>query len=444
MDMEWYTAGILMLGLVVVLMALSIPVAFAFLIANVIGAMIFMGGIAGIEQMINNATRSVSNFLLIPVPLFILMGELFFHSGIADRIFSTLDKVFGRVPGRLSYMAVAGGTIFAALSGSSISTTAMMGSSMVPEMTRRGYKKYMSMGPILGSGSLAILIPPSALVVLLGSLMGALIPVDIGHLLIGGVLPGLILASLYAVLIFAQVKMDPEAAPQYSIDPTSFGTKILLTVVNILPLGLVFFCVVGLILVGIATPSESPAVGVVGVMALAAGFRCLSWRVIRKAIEGTLVVTTMVFMILLASSTFSQIMAFSGASAGIVDWVTGFELPKMAMLLFMFAVLLFLGMFVDQISQMMLTIPIFVPLAVSLGFDPVWFGIIIVLALEISTTTPPFGLLLFVMMGVAPPGTTFSQVVYAGLPYIGCAFVLLALLIAVPDVVLFLPSLMGR
>ena len=443
MDMEWYTAGILMLGLVVVLMALSIPVAFAFLIANVVGAMIFMGGIAGIEQMINNATRSVSNFLLIPVPLFILMGELFFHCGIADRIFSTLDKVFGRVPGRLSYMAVAGGTIFAALSGSSISTTAMMGSSMVPEMTRRGYKKYMSMGPILGSGSLAILIPPSALVVLLGSLMGALIPVDIGHLLIGGVLPGLILASLYAVLIFAQVKMDPEAAPQYSIDPTSFGTKILLTVVNILPLGLVFFCVVGLILVGIATPSESAAFGVVGVMVLAAGFRCLSWRVIRKAIEGTLVVTTMVFMILLASSTFSQIMAFSGASAGIVDWVTGFELPKMAMLLFMFAVLLFLGMFVDQISQMMLTIPIFVPLAVSLGFDPVWFGIIIVLALEISTTTPPFGLLLFVMMGVAPPGTTFSQVVYAGLPYIGCAFVLLALLIAVPDVVLFLPSLMG-
>ena len=133
----------------------------------------------------------------------------------------------------------------------------------------------------------------------------------------------------------------------------------------------------------------------------------------------------------------------SGASAGIVDWVTSFELPRLAMLLFMFAVLLFLGMFVDQISQMMLTIPIFVPLAISLNFDPVWFGVIVVLALEISTTTPPFGLLLFVMMGVAPPGTTFSQVVYAGLPYIGCAFVLLALLIAVPEVVLFLPGLMG-
>ena len=299
------------------------------------------------------------------------------------------------------------------------------------------------MGPILGSGSLAILIPPSALVVLLGSLMGALTTIDIGRLLIGGVVPGLILATFYAVLIFVQVKLDPDAAPRYDVEATSFGTKILLTVVNILPLGFVFFCVIGLILIGIATPSEAAAFGVVGVLVLAAAFRVLSWRVIRKSVEGTLVVTTMVFMILLASSTFSQIMAFSGASSGIVDWVTGFELPRLAMLLFMFAVLLFLGMFVDQISQMMLTIPIFVPLAISLGFDPVWFGIIIVLALEISTTTPPFGLLLFVMMGVAPPGTTFSQVVYAGLPYIGCAFVLLALLIAVPDVVLFLPGLMG-
>ena len=439
----WYVAGIMMLGLVVALMALGIPVAFAFLIANVVGAMIYMGGVAGIEQMINNGTRSISNFLLIPVPLFILMGELFFHCGIAERIFSTLDKVFGRVPGRLSYMAVAGGTIFAALSGSSISTTAMMGSSMVPEMTRRGYKKHMSMGPILGSGSLAILIPPSALVVLLGSLMGPLTPVDIGQLLIAGILPGLLLASLYAVLIFFQVRLDPNAAPQYAVDAIAIGQKILLTVINILPLGLVFFCVVGLILIGVATPSEAAAFGVVGVIVLAAAFRCLSWEVIRKSIEGTLVVSTMVFMILLASSTFSQIMAFSGASAGIVDWVTGFALPKMVMLLFMFAVLLFLGMFVDQISQMMLTIPIFVPLAVSLGFDPVWFGIIIVLALEISTTTPPFGLLLFVMMGVAPPDTTFGEVVIAGLPYIMCAFVLLALLVAFPEIALFLPGLMS-
>ncbi len=437
MDMEWFEIGGMMIGLVVGLMALGIPVAFAFLLSNIVGAFLFMGGLAGVEQLINNCTRSVSSFLLVPVPLFILMGEIFFHTGLSQQIFSTLDKLFGRLQGRLSYMAVVGGTIFAALSGSSISTTAMMGTSMVPEMTSRGYKKHMAMGPILGSGSLAILIPPSALVVLLGSLAF----IDIGALLIGGILPGLCLALLYTITIYILIKIDPSSAPQYDVDEVSFVEKLKLTSIYILPLGLVFFLVVGFIVLGIATPSESAAFGVLGVFILAVLFRCMSWEALKKSIEGTLVVTVMVLMILLASSTFSQIMAFSGASSELVEWATSFELAPIVMLLAMFAVLLVLGMFVDQISQMMLTIPLFLPLAKSLGFDPIWFGIIIILALEISTVTPPFGLLLFVMMGVAPPNTTFGEVVVAGLPYIFCAFVMLALLVIFPEIVLFLPSL---
>ncbi len=437
MEMEWFEIGGMMIGLVVGLMALGIPVAFAFLLSNIVGAFLFMGGLAGVEQLINNCTRSVSSFLLVPVPLFILMGEIFFHTGLSQQIFSTLDKLFGRLQGRLSYMAVVGGTIFAALSGSSISTTAMMGTSMVPEMTSRGYKKHMAMGPILGSGSLAILIPPSALVVLLGSLAF----IDIGALLIGGILPGLCLAILYTITIYILIKIDPSAAPQYDVDEITLLEKIKLTTIYILPLGLVFFLVVGFIVLGIATPSESAAFGVLGVFILAVLFKCMSWSALRKALEGTLVVTVMVLMILLASSTFSQIMAFSGASSELVEWATGFELAPIVMLLAMFTVLLVLGMFVDQISQMMLTIPLFLPLAKSLGFDPVWFGIIIILALEISTVTPPFGLLLFVMMGVAPPNTTFGEVVVAGLPYILCAFVMLGLLVAFPEIVLFLPSL---
>jgi tripartite ATP-independent transporter DctM subunit len=437
MDMEWFEIGAMMIGLVVGLMALGIPVAFAFLLSNIVGAFLFMGGISGVEQLINNATRSVSSFLLVPIPLFILMGEIFFHTGLSQQIFSTLDKLFGRVQGRLSYMAVVGGTIFAALSGSSISTTAMLGTSMVPEMMSRGYKKHMAMGPILGSGSLAILIPPSALVVLLGSLAF----IDIGALLIGGILPGLCLAILYTITIYILIKIDPSSAPQYDVDQVTFLEKIKLTTIYILPLGLVFFLVVGFIVLGIATPSESAAFGVLGVFILATLFKCMSWLAIRKALEGTLVVTVMVLMILLASSTFSQIMAFSGASSELVEWATGFELSPIVMLLAMFSVLLVLGMFVDQISQMMLTIPLFLPLAKSLGFDPVWFGIVIILALEISTVTPPFGLLLFVMMGVAPPNTTFSEVVVSGLPYILCAFVMLGLLVAFPEIVLFLPSL---
>lgn len=435
--MEWYDAGILMLALIVGLMGAGVPVAFAFLAANIVGAIVFMGGEAGIGQLINNSIRSLSSFLLVPVPLFIFMGELFFHTGLAGRIFSTLDQVFGRLPGRLSYITVIGGTVFATLSGSSVSTTAMMGTVMVPEMERRGYHKKMSIGPILGSGSLAILIPPSALMVLLGSL--ALI--DIGSLLIAGVLPGIILAALYTVLIAIQVKLDPDSTPQYAVETVPYLQRAWLVCANVLPLGLVLFCVVGLIVLGVATPSEAAAFGVLGVLVLAACYRCLSWQGVRKALDSTLAVTVMVFMIILGSSTFSQILAFSGASSGVIDWATGLELSGYVMLLMMFGVLLVLGMFVDQISQMMLTIPIFIPLAQSFGFDPIWFGIVIMLALEISMTTPPFGLLLFVMQGVAPPGTTFSEIVMAGLPYIGCAFLLLGIMLAFPQVALFLPGL---
>ena len=211
---EWYGIAGFLVGMVIVFMLLGIPVAFAFLTANIIGAMIYMGGLDAMPQIVVNAVESVTIFALIPVPLFIIMGELFFHTGLAIRVFDALDLCFGRLPGRLSYITVVGGTIFATLSGSTMANTAMMGSMMVPEMTSRGYKKHMSMGPILGTGGLAMIIPPSALAVLLASLA----EIDIGKLLIAGVLPGLVLAALYSILIYAQVKIDKDAAPEYVVE----------------------------------------------------------------------------------------------------------------------------------------------------------------------------------------------------------------------------------
>ena len=436
--MEWFEAAGLMLGLAVGMIFIGLPVAFAFLTANVIGALIFMGGLVGLDQLVSNATRSISTFRLVAVPLFIIMGELFYHTGLAIRMFDALDKLFGRLPGRLCYVTVAGGTIFAALSGSSMANTAMMGSIMVPEMLERGYKKYMAMGPILGSAGIAIIIPPSALAVLLGSLAN----INIGALLIAGILPGLLLAIFYVLYIFIQLKIDPEAAPQYAVDPVPLGTKLLLVTTNILPMGLVVFFVVGFIILGLATPTEAAAFGVFGVLVLAVLFRCLTWEAIKKSMGAAMRVTVMVLMILFASLTFSQIMAFSGATNGLVSWATSFELAPIVMLLTMFGVLLFLGMFVDQVSQMMLTLPIFMPLAQQLGFDPVWFGIIIMLSMEMSGTTPPFGLLLFVMIGVAPRGTTLGEVAWAAAPYLVCDLILVGLLIAFPAIALYLPSLM--
>ena len=437
--MEWYWAGGLMLGAVLALMAIGFPVAFAFLGANVIGVMLFMGGTVGIDQLMANGASSILSFLLVAVPLFILMGELFFHSGLAARVFDSLDKLFGRLPGRLSYITIVGGTLFATLSGSSIASTAMLGSVVVPETTRRGYKRYMAIGPILGSGGLAIIIPPSALAVLLGSIAR----IDIGALLIAGVVPGFALAALYAITVFVMIKIDPDAAPQYAIVTTPFVAKLGIVVVEILPLGLVLFCVIGLIILGIATPSESAAFGVLGVLVLMIAYRRFNWQAIKRSIDGALRVTVMTFMIIVGSSTFSQILAYSGATGGMIEWTMSHQLDRYVMLLLMFLVLLFLGMFVDAISMMLLTIPIFIPLLGQLAFDPVWFGVIMLLSMEIGGITPPFGLLLFVMMGVTRGESTLSEIVLASAPFLGCAVVMLLLLVAFPEIALYLPSLMA-
>jgi tripartite ATP-independent transporter DctM subunit len=209
----------------------------------------------------------------------------------------------------------------------------------------------------------------------------------------------------------------------------------------ILPMSLVVFSVVGLILLGIATPTEAAAFGVLSVLVLAALYGRLSWQMIRLSVAGTLKVTVMVFFIILASKTFSQVLAFSGATSGLIAWATSYEVAPLVMLLTMFAVLLVLGMFVDAISMMLLTIPIFFPIAQALGFDPIWFGLVMLLAIEMSGTTPPFGLLLFVMQGVAPRGTTYWQIVRAAGPYLICDVILLALLIALPGMALWLPGL---
>ncbi len=435
--MEWYGALALLLGSIVALMAVGMPVAFAFLAANIVGAWVFMGGERGVVLMLNNGFGALTSFALVPIPLFLLMGELFFHTGLGARMFNAIDSLLGRLPGRLAYVTVLGGTGFSTLSGSSMGSTALLGSLMVPEMTKRGYKKHMSIGPILGTGGLAIIIPPSALAVLLATLA----KIDVGALLIAGIVPGLILAGLYIAMIWLQTTIDPEAAPSYEVEPISGTRKLLLVLRDIVPMIGVMVVIVWMMLAGIATPSEAAAFGALGVLILGLVFRCLTWTAIRRSVEGALKVTLMAYLIVFGSATFSQLLAFSGASTGLIGWATGFDLAPVTMLLAMFAVLLLLGMFMEQISMMLLTVPIFFPLALSLGFDPIWFGLVMLLALEISFTTPPFGLLLFVMKGVAPPETTMRDIYVSAFPFIGCSLLVVALLILFPSLATWLPSL---
>ncbi|MCB1459155.1 MAG: TRAP transporter large permease subunit [Nitratireductor sp.] len=435
--MQWYEALALLLGTIMFLMAIGMPVALAFLAANIFGAWLFMGGERGVVQLLNNGLGELTKYALVPIPLFLLMGEIFFHTGLGGRMFTAIDKLLGRLPGRLSYVTVLGGTAFATLSGSSMGSTALLGSLMVPEMTRRGYKPHMSIGPILGTGGLAIIIPPSALAVLLATLA----QIDVAALLIAGVIPGLILAGLYMTTIFLQTRFNPDAAPAYDVEVMPLLHKLRLFLTEVLPMISVMVIIILLMIQGFMTPSEAAAFGALGVLLLAAIFRCLTLEAMRKSVVGALRVTLMAYLIVFGSSTFSQLLAFSGASRGLVSWATSFDLAPLGMLAMMFAVLLLLGMFMEQISIMLLTVPIFFPLAATLGFDPIWFGLIMLLSLEISFTTPPFGLLLFVMKGVAPPGTTMRVIYTSAFPFIGCALFLVALLVAFPQIALWLPSL---
>jgi tripartite ATP-independent transporter DctM subunit len=437
--MEWYWAFAMLLGMIVFTMAIGVPVAVGFLTTNIIGWLYFTGWEpSAIFQIVDNSTILITRFTLGPVPMFILMGSLFFHTGLAIRVFDGLDALFGRLPGRLCFLTVAGGAIFSTLTGSSMANTAMLGSLMVPEMQRRGYNWRMSMGPILGTGGLAMIIPPSALGVLLAAIAG----IDVGKLLIAGFLPGFTLAVLYAAMIGLQLWMNPEAAPSYEVEPTNAMQKVKLVCTNILPMGFVVFMVVGSIIFGLATPTEAAAIGVLGVMVLALAFGVLTVKSIITSIDGTIRVAAMVFFILMNSTVFSQLLAFSGATAGMLEWATSFEVNRLLILLIMFFVLLVLGMFMDAVSMMLITVPIFFPLAQQLGFDLVWFGLFVLITIEMAGTTPPFGLLLYVMLGVAPPGTTLFQVANAAFPFLICDAILILILVWAPGLALWLPSLM--
>lgn len=434
---EWVEALLVLVGAIMALMALGAPVALAFLGANILGAWIYMGGERGVTQLLNNGLGAITSFALVPIPLFLLMGEIFFQTGLGARLFNAIDRLLGRMPGRLSYLTVLGGAGFATLSGSSMGSTALLGSLMVPEMSRRGYRPKMALGPILGSGGLAIIIPPSALAVLLATLAR----IDVGALLIAGVVPGIVLTGLYCALIALQLRLDPAAAPVYDVEPTPLAEKLKLVARDILPMVGLMTVIVLMMIGGIATPSEAAAFGALGVLVLAAAYRRLTWKAMVASVEGALRVTLMAFLIVFGSATFSQLLAFSGGSRGLIEWATSSDLTPLLTLLAMIGVLLILGMFMEQISMMLLTVPIFFPLAESLGFDLIWFAVVVLLALEVGFTTPPFGLLLFVMKGVSPPGTTMRDIYLSAMPYIGCALILIGLLILFPGLATWAPGL---
>jgi tripartite ATP-independent transporter DctM subunit len=437
--MSWEAAAWLMLGGSTVLLFLGLPVAFSFLVINVLGAWLFLGSEAGLVQLARNCVGSVASFSLTPIPLFILMGEVLFHTGLAVKVIDGVEHLIRQVPGRLAVVAVVAGTVFSAISGSTIATTAMLGSLMLPVMLSRGYHPTMATGPLMAIGAVDMLIPPSALTVLLGSLSG----ISISKLLIGGVLPGLMLSVAFVAYIITRVRIDPSLAPRATFTEYHGWEKYRPFFQYVVPLVSIFVVVVASMSAGWATPTESAAIGALFTVLLAAAYRALTVNNLARALRGTAAISGMILFIILGAMTFSQILSFSGASNGVVETIARLGLPPMGLIAAMMLVLIFLGLFVEQVSMMLITLPIFMPLVQKLGVDTVWFGVMFLICMQLGLLLPPHGLLLMTMKGVAPREVTMGHIFRAVIPYIAMSLLVLALVFLVPAVAVWLPRVLA-
>jgi len=434
--MDWIGVVAMMFGGVIFALLLGIPIVFAFLCINIIGAAVVLGGEIGMLQMIRNMQGAVANYSLAPVVLFVFMGEVMLYTGIATRAIDAIDKLFTRVPGRLSMIAIVGGTVFSSLSGSTIANTAVLGKTLLPQMLEKGYAPSISMGPIMAIGGVAMLIPPSGLAVLLASLA----EISVNQVLIAGIIPALLMAAAFFAYVGIRCTINPSLAPSYSVDERTWGERLKPLFVDVLPLLSIFVAVVGSMIAGIATPTESAALGSLASIAVAACYRAVNINNLFASTKATLRFSAMILFIVCASTTFSQILAFSGATQSISYLITSMDLPPLTILLAMLLLLIILGCFMEQVSMMMLTLPIFMPIVAATGFNEVWFAVLMLIVLEISLCTPPFGLLLFVMQGIAPRGITIRQIYASVTPFILIQLLFLGLIVAIPALALWLPS----
>jgi tripartite ATP-independent transporter DctM subunit len=421
--MEWWLIISLLFGGMVFLLLTNLPIAFAFLVVNMVAAYFFLGGIPGLVGVVTGAFTSITTFTLLPVPFFILMGELIFHSGLGLNAVNVLDKWLGKLRGRLSILAIMMGVIIGALSGSTIATCALLGTILLPDMLKRGYSKNMSLGPLMGVGTVDALIPPNALTVVL--------------------VPGIIMSGLYLAYVVLWCRIRPEEAPMYEVVRVPLKEKVMATIQYLLPLGFIIFMVIGFIFLGVATPTEAAATGTLASFILALVYGRLNWEILKKSVRGTVKVTVMIFMIIIVSSTYGEILAFTGAASGMTNFITSLSIPPIVVVIGMLVVVLILGCFMETVAIMMITIPIYMPVINAFGYNTVWFGVLMLITLETGLITPPFGVTLFVMKGVAPAEITMGDIWKAVTPYVIVDILCITLVLVMPVLATLVPGLMG-
>ena len=444
--MDWgIILFILLVGLILVMLA-GVPIAFSFFIVS--GIIIFFGshfgmtayGMKGLQQMVLGMRNALCNFNFTPIPFFVIMGEVFFRSGIITKTMDALSKLVRKIPGRLSVITLLGGGIFAALSGSALANTAMFGSLMMPEMMRRGYSKELTTGSIMASGALAMIIPPSTQAVILGSIAN----ISVAKILMGAILPGVLLLALYLIYVIAVCKRNPGLAPveEDEVDNISSKEKALMMFRDIVPLAFIFIFVIGIIFTGVGTATEAAALGALASYVLAIVYRKFNLKLLINTLIGSLKTTSMLMLIVAGSAGFSQVLAMTGSSREAVKAITNGIDSKSLVLFVMLIIALVLGFFIEQAAIMMICLPLFMPLVIAYDISQIWFAVLFLIMLQIGQFTPPVGMSLFTMKSVSPDSVEMNHIIRGAIPFLIIDIIAVIIIVLIPALTTTIPGLM--
>lgn len=433
--MEVWLVTLLLFGSLILALLLGLPLVFAFGGVSIVFSF-FLWGPKTLAIIPITAFENTTNYILLAAPLFVFMANILEHSGLAENLYEMMHKWMSRLSGGLAIGTVVICAIFAAMAGISGVATITMGLIALPAMMQKGYSKHLAVGSIAAGGTLGILIPPSIIMILYAFLTEE----SVGKLFVAGILPGILITFLFILYIGVRCFFKPEMGPVIK-EEISFREKIISLKAVVLPIGLIVL-VLGVIYSGICTPTEASAVGAVGAMVCAIIYKNLTWTVIKKSLDRTLVLTCMMMWILVGATCFTQLYTALGAPELLNNLISGLDVSKWVILAFMMLIFFILGMFMDPAGIIMICTPVFIPVVKMLGFDPIWFGILFVICMEMGYITPPFGFNLFYMKAIVPPNVSMLDIYRSIVPFVILEIVGLLIVILFPELATWLPSMM--
>ncbi|OGP62684.1 MAG: C4-dicarboxylate ABC transporter permease [Deltaproteobacteria bacterium RBG_13_49_15] len=433
MDATMMNMSLVVFGILFATLAWGVWVGFSLIIVGFVG-MVFFSALPAGNNIASSIWATVEKWEYVALPLFILMGEILYRSGISEKLFNALVPWLHRLPGGLLLMNILSCTLFAAVSGSSAATTATVGRITLAELDRLGYDKRLAMGSLAGAGTLGFLIPPSLVMIV----YAILAEVSIGKMFMAGILPGLLLSGIYCFYIIYRGIRNPEIAPKtdksYTWKDRAAAMK------DLAPTAALILMVLGSIYGGVATPTEAAALGVFGAFLFALINRRMNTRILMDCLVNAVKTNAMIMLIVVGASFLSRVMGFLGIPAAITKSITQMDLSPYTLMILLGVVYVILGCLLDGFSMVVMTLPIALPMVTAAGFDPIWFGIYLVLMVELAQITPPVGFNLFVIQGLTRE--PIMKIAYYSLPFFFLMLLATAILTVFPEIALFLPNMM--